>query len=375
MIFVIVVIFVQLFFSVHSFSSSSIARVGGGVIVKWIMRSVPTIIFVIMVSAGRLFAQEPPPVAPAAFPPPFETWLEGVRTEALARGIRSEILEQALTDLQPATQVIERDRTQAEFAFDLDTYLERRVTRETVRTADRMLVRHKTLLQKVSKKYGVSPRVLVAVWGLESNFGRFAGVRPTIASLATLAYDPRRAPLFREELFQALEILNAGDVDSDRLKGSWAGALGQPQFMPSTYLKYGQDFDGDGRRDIWASHADVFASIAYYLQQHGWNNAQTWGREVKVPEGVREKVDAMPRRAEGCRAERLMTDPRPLSEWKTLGLKSPKGTPLPNASIQASLIAAGSRHYLVYNNYEALLEYNCAHSYALSIALLADRMR
>jgi membrane-bound lytic murein transglycosylase B len=241
--------------------------------------------------------------------------------------------------------------------------------------ADRMLVRHKALLQKVSRKYNVSPRILVAVWGLESNFGRFAGVRPTIAALATLAYDPRRAPLFREELFNALEILNAGDVDAGHLKGSWAGALGQPQFMPSTYLKYGQDFDGDGKRDIWSSHADVFASIAYYLQQHGWNTAQTWGREVTVPEGLAEKVDAIPRRTEGCRAERLLTEPKPLTEWRALGIKSAKGTPLPNASMNASLVAAGSRQYLVYGNYEALLEYNCAHSYALSIAILADRMR
>jgi membrane-bound lytic murein transglycosylase B len=183
------------------------------------MRSVLATIFVIVVSAGRVLTQEPPPVAPVAFPPPFETWLEGIRTEALARGIRGEIVGQALADIQPAPQVVERDRTQAEFAFDLETYLDRRVTRETVRTADRMFVRHKALLQKVSKKYSVSPRVLVAVWGLESNFGRFAGVRPTIPALATLAYDPRRAPLFREELFQALEILNAGDVEADRLKG------------------------------------------------------------------------------------------------------------------------------------------------------------
>ena len=339
------------------------------------MQRVVATVFVIVVLTGRGFAQEPPPVASVAFPPPFETWLEGVRTEALARGIRSEVVEQALGDLQPAAQVVERDRSQAEFAFDLDTYLARRVTRQTVRDADRMFVRHRALLQQVGKKYGVQPRVLVAVWGLESNFGRFAGVRPTIAALATLAYDPRRAPLFREELFHALEILNAGDVDAGRLKGSWAGALGQPQFMPSAYLKYGQDFDGDGRRDIWSSHADVFASIAFYLQQHGWNNAQTWGREVKVPEGIREKVDAIPRRAEGCRAERLMTEKRPLSEWRTLGLKTAKGTPLPNASLDASLVAAGSRQYLVYGNYEALLEYNCAHSYALSIGILADRMR
>ena len=133
-----------------------------------------------------------------------------------------------------------------------------------------MLTRHRTLLHRVEPEYGVHPPILVAVWGLESNFGRFAGVRPTIPALVTLAYDPRRGSMFRNELFNALEILNRGDIELERLKGSWAGALGQPQFMPSSYLLYAQDFDGDGRRDIWTSQADVFASIAYYLQKHGW---------------------------------------------------------------------------------------------------------
>ncbi len=342
------------------------------------MRSVLATIFVIVVLSGRGFAslgQEPLPVSPVGFPPPFENWLAGVRDEALSRGIRSDVVEHALGDLQPLALVVERDRSQAEFAFDLDTYLERRITRETVRTAERMFARHKTVLHKVSKKYGVQSRVLVAVWGLESNFGRFSGVRPTIAALATLAYDPRRAPLFREELFQALEILNRGDVAPDRLKGSWAGALGQPQFMPSTYLKYAQDFDGDGKRDIWTSESDVFASIAFYLQQHGWKDGQIWGREVRVPEGALEKIEALPRRGEGCRAERLMTEAMPLSEWRAFGLRTSKGSALPNADVDASLIGAGSRHFLVYRNYDALLDYNCAHSYALSIALLADRIR
>lgn len=321
--------------------------------------------------------QDAAPIAPVPpLPlPPFDEWLTELRAEAATRGIRPEIIERALSGIEPVAQILERDRTQAEFSYTLDAYLRRRLPPRTVRTAREMYRRHRALVQRIGKAYEVDPRLLIAVWGLESEFGRFAGVRPTFPTLATLAYDPRRAPLFREELFQALEILNAGDVEADRLKGSWAGALGQPQFMPSTYLKYGQDFDGDGKRDIWSSHADVFASIAYYLQQHGWNNAQTWGREVKVPEGIREKVDAMPRRSEGCRAERLLTEKKPLSEWRTLGLKTAKGTPLPSASLDASLVGAGSRQYLVYGNYEALLEYNCAHSYALSIAILADRMR
>lgn len=342
------------------------------------MRSVVATIFVIVVLTGRGFAslgQEPLPVAPAGFPPPFETWLAGVRAEALARGIRSDLVEHAFADIQPVAQIVERDRTQAEFAFDLDTYLKRRLTRETVRTAERMYGRHRTLLQRVSKQYGVQARVLVAVWGLESNFGRFAGVRPTIPALATLAYDPRRGTLFREELFNALEIVNRGDIELDRLKGSWAGALGQPQFLPSTYLKYAQDFDGDGKRDIWTSAPDVFASIAFYLQQHGWKSDQIWGREVRIPEGSRQHVDELPRRTEGCRAERLLTEPMPLGKWRALGVRTSKGTPLPKTNIDASLVGAGSRHFLVYRNYEALLEYNCAHSYALSIALLADRIR
>jgi membrane-bound lytic murein transglycosylase B len=342
------------------------------------MRSVLATIFVIVVLIGRGFgsrAQEPLPVAPAVFPPPFETWLAGVRAEALSRGIRSDVLDHALGDLQPLAPVIERDRSQAEFAFDLDTYLQRRLTRETVRTAQRMLARHKTVLHRVSKQYGVPPRVLVAIWGLESNFGRFSGLRPTIAALATLAYDPRRAPLFREELFYALEILNRGDVEPDRLKGSWAGALGQPQFLPSSYLKYAQDFDGDGKRDIWASESDVFASIAFYLQQNGWKSGQIWGREVRVPEGSREKIEELPRRAEGCRAQRLMTEGLPLGTWRALGVRPARGGVLPKAAESASLVGAGSRHYLVYRNYDVLLEYNCAHSYALSIALLADRIR
>jgi membrane-bound lytic murein transglycosylase B len=315
------------------------------------------------------------PTSDAQELPPFDVWLAEVRAEATARGIDEEILDRALTGLQPVARTLERDRAQTEFVLDLDAYLKRRLTRDTVRTAQRMYSRHRTLVHRVSEKYAVQPRILIAVWGLESNFGRFAGVRPTVPTLATLAYDARRGAMFRNELLNALEIVDRGDIELERLNGSWAGALGQPQFMPSSYLRFAQDFDGDGRRNIWTSQPDVFASIAYYLQQHGWTDGETWGREVKMSAAVRRKTDALPRRSEGCRAERLMTTAWPLAWWQRLGVRSLNHAALPKAGMAASLVEAGRRTFLVYRNYEALLEYNCAHTYALSVALLADRLQ
>ncbi len=321
-------------------------------------------------------AQKAPPLAPVApLPlPPFDVWLVDLRTEAEARGIKPDILDRALAGVAPVRQILERDRTQAEFALDLDAYLKRRLTPATVRMARQMDTRHRALTGRVGSAYGVDPRLLIAIWGLESNFGRFAGVRPTVPTLATLAYDPRRGTMFRNELLSALEILNRGDIELERLRGSWAGALGQPQFMPSSYLRYAQDFDGDGRRDIWTSLPDVFASIAFYLQEHGWKKGERWGREVVVPTTSGREVAALPLRTEGCRARRAMTIPLTLDEWRKLGLRTIAKQPLPRASRSASLIRDGSRAFLVYDNYEALLDYNCAHSYALSVALLGDRL-
>ncbi len=324
---------------------------------------------------AALLAQTPPAApAPAPPPQPFAEWLAELRAEASARGISGAVLDEALEGLEPAPQILERDRTQAEFVLDLEGYLKRRLTRPAVRTAQRMYSRDRALLARVSKRYGVPARIIVSVWGLESNFGRFAGVRPTIQTLATLAYDQRRGTMFRNELLSALEILNRGDIPLSRLKGSWAGALGQPQFMPSSYLEYAQDFDGDGRRDIWTSQPDVFASVAYYLKQHGWQGT-SWGREVKIPASAQARVDAVPLRVAGCRAEREMSDPKPISEWRRLGLRTPAGTALSLASTPASLVRAGRRSFLVYANYEALLGYNCAHTYALSVGLLSDRLQ
>jgi membrane-bound lytic murein transglycosylase B len=340
------------------------------------VRCAAAILSVLLCAAAPVIAQEPPALEPVApLPPPFDVWMSSLRAEAAARGIRPDVIERAFAGVEPVEQILERDRAQAEFTLKLETYLSRRLTRQTVRTAQRMYANHRTLLHRIGKQYGVSPRILIAVWGLESNFGRFAGVRPTIPTLTTLAYDQRRGAMFRSELFSALEILNRGDIELERLKGSWAGALGQPQFMPSSYLLYAQDFDGDGRRDIWQSEPDVFASVANYLKEHGWEDGTAWGREVKLPGTARAAAEAIPLREAGCRAERVMSEPRPLREWRRIGVRTMSGTLVAASSLKASLVRAGGRSFLLYPNYEAILGYNCAHTYALSVALLSDKLR
>jgi membrane-bound lytic murein transglycosylase B len=319
----------------------------------------------------------PLPVVQLPPAPPFPEWLAAVRAEAVSRGISQATVDRALDSLEPLPVVLERDRSQAELTLTLDQYLARRLTRPIIRTAQRVAKQHDRLLKRVSARYGVPPGVIIAVWGLESNFGRFSGVRPTIATLATLAYDQRRAAMFREELFNALKILDSGDVEPAAMRGSWAGALGQPQFMPSSFLEFAQDFDGDGRRDIWKSTPDVFASIANYLSAHGWNKTQTWGREVKLPARLTpaQLEEAAPLQTAGCLARRQMTIRLPLNKWSELGVRTMAGTPLPKTAIDASLISAGRRHFLLYPNYEAVLAYNCVHAYGLSVGLLSDKLR
>lgn len=314
-------------------------------------------------------AQEPEPR------PPFPDFVEGLKTDALALGVSAAVVERALTGLEPSPTVIERDQTQAEAVLTVDQYLARRLTRPLVRRGRRMAAEHKGLLARVSAVYGVPSRIIVAIWGLESNFGRFSGVRPTVQALATLAWEGRRGAFFRSELMDALTVVDRGYIGLEALRGSWAGAMGQPQFMPSSYLKYAEDFDGDGDRDIWRSPPDVFASIANYLRAHGWVSRRTWGREVRLPAGgFAALAETVGRRAEGCRAEREMTIRLPLAKWQSLGVRTASGRALPRADLDASLIGTGRQAFLVYGNYDALLEYNCAHSYALAVALLSERI-
>ena len=270
--------------------------------------------------------------------------------------------------------VVARDRAQPEQTRSLDDYVAGWVTARSVATARDRLRRHRPTLDRVADRYGIPAPMLVSVWGLESNFGRFTGTYPTIAALATLAYDGRR-PQFRSELFDALTILDRGHIPPDRMKGSWAGAMGQPQFMPSSYLKHAVDFDEDGRADIWTSEADVFASIANYLAAAGWARGERWGREVRVTRDVLDRIERDVRmRTSGCRAHRQMTVARPLADWTRLGVRLADGRALPRADMTASLVRGERRHFLVYRNYVAIVGYNCSNSYAVSVGLLADRI-
>jgi peptidoglycan lytic transglycosylase B len=328
----------------------------------------------------RASSHQDPPAAVVesqdAARPSFEEFLAGVRVEALERGVREDIVDLALSTVEaPLPIIIERDRTQAEAVLSLDDYLSRRVTARQVTRARDGLARHRALLKKVAARYDVEPEIIVAVWGMESNFGRFSGVRPTIAALATLAWDPRRSALFRSELFAALDILNAGDIQVSNMRGSWAGAMGQVQFMPSSYLKFAEDFDGDGRRDIWSSPADVFASIGNYLKAAGWTRGQGWGREVRMSqESAQEIAQSVARQEAMCRAKRDLTVALPMAEWQQAGVRLTDGADLPTSASDASLMAGTTRTFLVNSNYNALLDYNCSHSYAISVGLLADRL-
>lgn len=316
-----------------------------------------------------------PQTAPAVPAGTFEAFLADVRTEALARGIKPATLDLALADLEPAPVVVARDRNQPEIVQSLDAYVRERLTSRTIQTAREMAAHHREVLARVEQTYGVPHALMIAIWGLESNFGRFTGAYPTIQSLATLAYDNRR-PLFRAELLDALAMVDRGLVSPGDMKGSWAGAMGQPQFMPSSFLKHAVDFDHDGAIDIWSSPADVFGSMANYLRDAGWTRGERWGREVAVSKKALARIDRqVPMRTSGCRATRAMTTARPLGEWARLGVTLPGGHRLPVSAIDASLVKGTRRYFLVYRNYEAIIDYNCSHSYAIAAGLLADAIK
>ena len=314
---------------------------------------------------------------PVADPPqPFEAWLAELVVLARERGFSDDLLQRTLTGLEPLRRVIQEDRSQAELVVGFERYYRSRVNARTIRRGREEARRHRTLLGRVERDYDVQRRFLVAIWGMETQYGRITGRIPVFQALATLAWEGRRAEFFRGELFDALSMVSKGYIDAPSMTGSWAGAMGHPQFMPSSYMKFAEDFDKDGRRDIWRSTGDALASIANYLEEWGWDDETTWGREVRVTESVRARVkEDVPQRTEGCFAMRNMTERRPLTEWQELGVRLPNGRALPRSSIAAGLVTTDNRTFLVYENYDAILRYNCAHYYALSVALLADQLR
>ena len=316
-----------------------------------------------------------PPAEPAQ---PFEVWLADLIQEANQKGFDEALVQDTLVGIEPLTRVIQADRSQAELNPGLDRYLSTRVTKTNITRGRALAKEHRALLSGIEKEYGVQRRFVLAIWAMESRYGRITGREPIFRALATLAWEPRRASYFRGELFDALTMVQRKHIEAKTMTGSWAGAMGQTQFMPSSYLKYAVDFDKDGRRDIWTSTPDALASIANYLKGYGWQAGETWGREVKVSAAAREKIaDAgVKLRTEGCFAIRNTTEREKLSDWRKWGVVRANGKPLPKANMNASLITTGDkRTFLVYQNYESLLGYNCAHYYALSVALLADRLQ
>jgi membrane-bound lytic murein transglycosylase B len=306
---------------------------------------------------------------------PFDAWLGDLIADARSRGFEETLLNDTLVGLQPLPRVVERDRSQAELTITLDRYFQTRITPRIIRLGRQHEASERALLRRIQTTYGVPSSIVLAIWGLESHYGEFTGATPVFQALATLAWQPRRSDFFRGELFKALTIVSGGYIDAKTMTGSWAGAMGQPQFMPSSYLDHAVDFDKDGLRDIWRSKPDTLASIASYLKAHRWTAGQTWGREVRISKEAREKIQDIPKRADGCSAIRTMTERRPVTTWGEAGVRLKSGAALPNSDIPAGLVETGGHSFLVYPNYDALLGYNCAHLYALSVAMLSDRLQ
>ncbi|GFM67495.1 lytic murein transglycosylase [Pseudomonas cichorii] len=332
--------------------------------------------------ATPLQASKTLPVAPVAVPTPalvvdenltiqpaisFAEWQAGFRNQALKAGIRADVFDRAFSGVTPDMSVVKADRSQPEFSRPVWEYLDGAISAARVRKGQALLSQYSTDLQNIEQRYGVDRQALVAVWGMESNFGQFQGSQSVIRSLATLAYEGRRPDFAQSQLLAALEILQQGDITPEKMLGSWAGAMGQTQFIPTTYNTHAVDFNGDGRRDIWNTPADALASTAHYLQSSGWQRGQPWGFEVVLSSDFDYALaDASTRKS--------------LTEWQKLGLKLPDGSALPLASSQqqaALLLPAGYRGpaFLVLDNFRAILRYNNSSSYALAISLLSDRFK
>jgi len=293
----------------------------------------------------------------------FADWLAELRAEARELGI-SEATLRELDNLQPLERVMELDSSQPEFVQTFTRYLGLRVTPNQVARGQSLLQQHSVLLEQVRQRYGVQPHYLVAFWAVESNYGRSTGGFSVLEALATLAFDPRRADFFRRQLLTALQIIDDGHIQAERMSGSWAGAMGQLQFMPNIFYQYGVDGDQDGRIDIWNSLPDIFHSAANFLSQSGWRGDERWGREVLLTEDFDFSLTGTSTR-------------KPLQEWRDLGVTQLNGAPIPVAAgMEASVILpAGAQGpaFLGYANFRTTMTYNPSTFYALTVGHLADR--
>ncbi len=292
----------------------------------------------------------------------FQAWLRELSVEAAARGIRQSTLDEALRDLSPIQRVVELDRKQPEFTMTLDRYLKNVVSQTRIDRGRVLLARHGDEIQAIADRHGVQARYLVALWGIETNFGSNTGGFLVIPALATLAYEGRRAAFFRKQLLDALEILDQQNMQVAEMKGSWAGAMGQVQFMPSTYKAYAHDGDGDGDKDIWDDRVDALSSAANYLSSLGWNAGQTWGRPVTLPAGFDTGL-----------AERKVV--KGLNEWQALGVRRADGSDLPSPDLPSRiLLPAGPTGpaYVVYPNFDRILNWNRSNFFGIAVGTLSD---
>ncbi len=299
----------------------------------------------------------------------FSEYVKELKQEARALGISEQTLERAFANVDYKPRAIKADKNQPEKKLTLDEYIPRAVPEWKIKQAKSLYKKHYADLSRIGKEYGVQPRFIVALWGVESNFGKLTGGYNVIDALATLAYDGRREAFFKKEMMAALTILEEKHISIDKMKGSWAGAMGQSQFMPSSFVHYAVDGNGDGKIDIWNTKADVFASAANYLKSHGWNDTYTWGRQVTVPKGL-------PSQLEGRQKEKAKT----LQGWNDLGVRKHNGSMLPKTSedIDAWLIMPdddGGRAYLIYENYQVLMKWNRSYYFGLAVSHLADQIR
>lgn len=295
----------------------------------------------------------------------FRSWLEGVKKEAMAQGIRGSTLDVAFKNLAPIPRVIELDRSQPEVKLTLEEYIARVVTEARITTGRQKLAQYRGLLEEVRASYGIPPEVMVALWGIESDYGRLPGSFPVIGSIATLAYDGRRASYFRKELLFALRILDQGHIGVDEMTGSWAGAMGHFQFMPSTFIEYALDANGDGKKDIWHDFRDALFSAAYYLWAMGWKRDLPWGTEVELPEGFDSGLIGPSQK-------------RPVERWASMGVKKKDNSPLDiswegDAWIVCPQFPRG-RAFLVTESFRAIYRWNPSNSFAVAVGILSDRI-
>jgi membrane-bound lytic murein transglycosylase B len=300
-----------------------------------------------------------------ANPTDFGAWLAELRREAARQGISQRTIDGALTGVAPIARVLELDRRQPESTMTFAQYRDRVINNDRVEQGRQRLAQNRDLLGRVTERYGVPARFIMALWGMETSYGANTGGFKIVDALATLAYDGRRSQFFRSELLAALRILDQGHIAPERMLGSWAGAMGQSQFMPSSFLQYAVDFDGDGRRDIWTSQPDVFASAANYLARNGWVRTGGWGLAVQVPQGFD------PAGNTGLDVR------RPVSAWQGLGIRATGGGGLPDGDTEASLVQPdGPRgdSFLAFENFRVIMRWNRSVYFATSVGILSDRI-